>query len=234
MNKTAYEKNYNKTLKYENTQKETRDYINYFKKNYLEYLPRKKNIRILDIGCGSGLFLEFLLSQGYKNALGIDLSQDNIEICKKKKLNVVKEDAFVFLKKNQKFDLIVMNDIIEHIPKNEIADLLKLIKSCLNSDGSLIVKTLNMSNPISLDTLYCDFTHEVGFTEKSMEQVMLLGGFENIVVKNLIIYPNIWFLDFLFPIIYKFLFLKFKLVFTFYGKKDNKVFSKHLLCIVKK
>jgi 2-polyprenyl-3-methyl-5-hydroxy-6-metoxy-1,4-benzoquinol methylase len=234
MKNNIYEENYNKTLNYKNSDKETSDYINYFLKNYKKFMPPDKGINILDIGCGNGLFLEFLRNQEYKEIFGIDLSPENIEICKKKGLNISKEDAFSFLNKTKKsFDLIVMNDIIEHIPKKEVIQLLKLVRSKLNKDGIVLIKTLNMSNPISLDTLYCDFTHEWGYTEKSIKQVCAFAGFENIEIKNLIIYPNIKFLDWIFPILYKLIKLKYKIVFTFYGKKGNNTFSKNLLCIAK-
>jgi len=37
-----------------------------------------------------------------------------------------------------------------------------------------------MSNPFSLDTRYSDFTHEIGFTAKSLYQVLWSGGFRDI------------------------------------------------------
>ncbi len=234
MKTNFYKKGYNKTLNYSNSYKEKKNYINYFSKNYGQFIANKKDIRILDIGCGNGLFLEYLKGQGYNNILGIDLSQENIIICKGKGLNVLEIDVFTYLNRNkEKFDLIVMNDIIEHILRDKVILLLKLIKLNLRNKGILLIKTLNMSNPVSLDTLYCDFTHQWGYSQKSIEQICFLAGFKNVEVKNIIIYPNISFLDWIFPFIYKLIKIKYKMIFTFYGKKGNNVFSKNLLCIAK-
>ncbi len=227
MKKEIYKNKYNNVLNYKNTKKELELYKNYFYKNYRKYLSSNKKIKILDIGCGNGLFLEFLKSMGYSNIEGIDLSTENIKICKSKGLKVENKEAFNFLKKSKGYDLIIMNDVIEHIKKEKIISLLKLIKRKLNKNGALIIKTLNMSNPISLNTLYCDFTHEWGYTEKSIKQVCENANFTKIKVKELIIYPNIKILDSFFPFIYKFIHL-------FYGKSGNKIFSKNLLCVAKK
>ncbi|XP_063920101.1 EEF1A lysine methyltransferase 2-like [Zophobas morio] len=41
-----------------------------------------KNSKILDIGCGNGMFLVELFTQGYVNLFGIDYSEDAIELAK--------------------------------------------------------------------------------------------------------------------------------------------------------
>jgi hypothetical protein len=40
-----------------------------------------------------------------------------------------------------------------------------------------------MSNPFALDSRYRDFTHECGFTEKSIYQVLYLSGFRYICIR---------------------------------------------------
>ena len=41
-----------------------------------------------------------------------------------------------------------------------------------------------MSNPFSLDSRYRDFTHLIGFTEKSLYQILCSAGFEEIKIKS--------------------------------------------------
>ena len=41
-----------------------------------------KNSKILDIGCGNGMFLVELFTQGYVNSFGMDYSEDAIELAK--------------------------------------------------------------------------------------------------------------------------------------------------------
>ena len=150
---------------------------------YGKYLPSNKDAKILDAGCGMGHFLYYLKKMGYTNLLGIDISPQAVDFVKKYiTKNVILADAFEFLKGAKDFDVIVLNDIIEHIPKERVLELLKLCFNALKPGRKIFVKTDNMSNPFSLKLRYQDFTHEVGFTEESFVQVLYIAGFRNIRV----------------------------------------------------
>lgn len=165
---------------YENTCKIYHSY-------YGNFLPVDKNSTILDIGCGSGHFLYYLKKIGYTNFLGIDLSPDNIEHCCKKNitLNVELVDAFEYLlDKTSTYSVISANDILEHIPKERVITFLELIYHALKPGGILLLKIPNMSNPFVLYLRYRDFTHECGFTENSIYQVLYIAGFRNIRINS--------------------------------------------------
>jgi len=150
---------------------------------YGKCLPKNKDVKILDVGCGMGHFLYYLKKMGYTNFLGIDISPQAVDFVKKYiTKNVILADAFEFLKGAKDFDVIVLNDIIEHIPKERVLELLKLCFNALKPGRKIFVKTDNMSNPFSLRLRYQDFTHEVGFTEESFVQVLYIAGFRNIRV----------------------------------------------------
>lgn len=154
--------------------------------NYKKLLPISKQANILDLGCGLGQCLYFLKANGYNNFLGVDVSQEMLDLCKKnvtdkvEKINSIGE----FLRdKNGVYDLIVMNDLIEHLPKNEIIDDLEIIKSALKKGGKLIIKTNNLSAITGARLRYEDFTHEVGLTEYSLRQILMTSGFSQVEIK---------------------------------------------------
>lgn len=206
----------------------------YFRKNYLKHLPDDKNAKIVDLGCGMGHFLNFLAKESYKNYIGIDVSEENIEFCRKNNLNVVLGDIFEFLNEtNQTYDVIIMNDIIEHLEKSEIILLLQLIFKALHHDGRLIIKAPNAANPImASSSRYADFTHELLFTEESLSQVLRISGFSQIFI-----YPQdlyVWYYN---PVNYlaklcNFLLTgTFRILFRFYGRKTTKIFTKNLIAV---
>jgi 2-polyprenyl-3-methyl-5-hydroxy-6-metoxy-1,4-benzoquinol methylase len=84
--------------------------------------------------------------------------------------------------KQQFYDLIATHDVLEHIPKKEVISFLTSIHRALKENGLLFLRVPNMSNPFDLDSRYNDFTHEVGFTAKSLTQVLYLGGFRDIQI----------------------------------------------------
>jgi 2-polyprenyl-3-methyl-5-hydroxy-6-metoxy-1,4-benzoquinol methylase len=152
---------------------------------YSYYLPEDKNASILDIGCGNGIFLYFLKKQGYTNFQGIDADQSSINIVHKHITDKAeKADAFEFLdKKPATFDLIVMNEVLEHINKDEIIPLIGRVYNSLKKGGIFICYVPNMENPFTIYTRYHDFTHTIGFTQNSLRMVLKAGGFNSIEVR---------------------------------------------------
>ena len=154
-----------------------------YEANYGRFLPQDKNSKILDIGCGTGFFLYYLKEKRYKNFYGIDISKDQIDYCRQKiTKNVVHADAFEFLRdKIEEYDVIVMNDLLEHIPEEKLIEFLsKLVYKALRPRGIVTIKTPNMANPFGLISRYCDLTHKTGFTESSLYQLLKVCGFKEI------------------------------------------------------
>jgi SAM-dependent methyltransferase len=104
--------------------------IPYFKKHIQNF----EQLKVLEVGCAEGGFLDVLYELGM-NVAGVELSPDRVEIAKQKnpKMNVMVGDITaddVAEKINDQFDLIVLRDVIEHIPDriatfNNISKLLK-------------------------------------------------------------------------------------------------------------
>lgn len=149
---------------------------------YKEFMPADKSAQILDIGCGAGHFLYFLNKKGYIDIQGIDISAQQIDFCRKKiSEKVTQADAFDFLAdKKEIYDVISSHDVLEHIPKEKVIPFLRLVYAGLKPGGVFFAKTPNMGNLFSLRLRYADFTHQVGFTEKSLRQVFWIAGFRDI------------------------------------------------------
>ena len=156
----------------------------YFARDYLTIMPTSKQAAILDLGCGAGSFLYHLKKMVYQNYYGIDVSVQQIEYCKKHVSNKVELiDGKTFLeKKPQDYELIFANDVMEHVPKDHVMDLLSLIFRSLKNGGRFVMRVPNMSNPFGLDARYNDLTHEIGYTSKSLYQILWVSGFREIKI----------------------------------------------------
>lgn len=155
-----------------------------FARDYLKIMPANKNASILDFGCGVGHFLYHLKKMGYCNYYGIDISRQQIEYCKSyvtDKVEIV--DGMIFLQNmTEKYDVIVAHDVLEHISKEKVITILNLIFQALKKGGIFILRVPNMSNPFGLDARYNDFTHELGYTAKSLYQILCISGFREIEI----------------------------------------------------
>lgn len=68
---------------------------------------------ILDVGCGTGANLEMLRDFG--SATGVDVSEEAIQYCRDKGLNVKKGSAEKLPFEDASFDLVTALDVIEHL-----------------------------------------------------------------------------------------------------------------------
>ena len=154
---------------------------------YNKFLPQNKEAKILDIACGAGHFLYFLQKTGYLNSSGIDISKEMLEHASKMGVkNIQHADLFKYLTAyNQHFDLIIANDIIEHLNKNEVLRLLDLIYSSLDPEGCVLITCPNAQSLFGNSARFCCFTHEQAFTPTSMSQVMRICNFREVQIIGL-------------------------------------------------
>jgi 2-polyprenyl-3-methyl-5-hydroxy-6-metoxy-1,4-benzoquinol methylase len=151
--------------------------------NYLPFLPKDRHAQILDIGCGMGDFLYFLGRHGYTNFLGLDVGEEQVRYANRllgTQRAILVDSTERFLENGNRYSCIVMLNVIEHIKKDKVIDLLKRIHGALAQNGVLLLKTDNLACITGAFNRYFDFTHEVGFVEPSLKQVLKLAGFQKI------------------------------------------------------
>ena len=109
-------------------------------------LFKKRNVqKILDLGCGSGRNLVFLLENGFE-VYGLDISEEGIKKTKKvigeKKLQSGLAVGDVFEKlpyPNSFFDAVISVQTLQHGTENQIKKAIKEIKRILKPKGILFV-----------------------------------------------------------------------------------------------
>jgi len=148
---------------------------------YGQHLPVNEEATILDIGCGDGNFVYYLQQSGYKNTIGIDLSEEQIELGKSIGIeNIHVANLSEFLKgKTDYFDLIVAKDVIEHLTKQEAFDTLNLVSKSLKRSGRFLMQVPNGQGLYYTSIFYGDYTHEVAYTQQSVRQLFLNCGFRS-------------------------------------------------------
>jgi SAM-dependent methyltransferase len=151
-----------------------------YERRYGAWLPRDKEARILDLACGVGEFVIFCQRRGYRNAAGVDVGREQLELGRGLGAeNLVEAEAVGFLRTHpEEFDLIVATDLLEHLTKTEVLELLDGCYGALRPGGEIWVATPNNQTVVSLHQ-YADFTHETGFTPSSLVQVLRVAGFED-------------------------------------------------------
>ena len=97
----------------------------------------KKDISILDIGCGTGGLLSFLRQHNYTNLQGTDYSEYSVHFSKLRNLKVKKVniDNIDIMFQYQQFDVIICNDVFYCLNKTQIINALQNIELLLKPDA---------------------------------------------------------------------------------------------------
>ena len=93
---------------------------------------------LLDCGCGNGKNMIYAQSLGYHSE-GFDISDNLLDICKNKGLNVYYQDV-LNLKANKKYNKIISIAVLHHLQtfEEQIAAI-KILCDCLDNNGKLLV-----------------------------------------------------------------------------------------------
>lgn len=156
-----------------------------FDVNIEKYLGIKSDLRILEIGFGTGYFVKYLIDKGHHNFDAIEISKEEYEFVRHNiSENVLLvEDTGAFLRKHANaYDVVVLLDVLEHIPKTEVVDLLKDVRTSLKEHGKVFIRVPNAANPLNIQILFDDFTHETYFTGRSLKQVSLMAGYSTVEI----------------------------------------------------
>jgi SAM-dependent methyltransferase len=148
------------------------------------YLPRPQGKSLLDIGCGMGFALRAMREHGFARVRGIDTSPQQIAACKRLgEPGELVSDSLSFLSScEERFDVVLLLDVLEHVPVAQQIDLMRGVCHVLASGGIAILTVPNANSPLAMRWRYGDYTHYSSFTEHSLTFVLRNAGFDRIEI----------------------------------------------------
>ncbi len=159
--------------------------------NYLDHLvgealPKDKDAQMLEIGVGMGHFAFYATQiRKFSNYHGIDISPQCVDYVRK---NVTKnaelcKTVVEYLKaRPERYDFIVMTDVIEHVRKTEQLDYLKAVYGSLKKGGGFFLTTENGAGLTGYYQHIMDYTHEYNFSPQGLEQILRVAGLGDVKV----------------------------------------------------
>lgn len=121
---------------------EQRRFAEHYLVPHLEtHIPAFREKTVLEVGCAEGGFLDYLRDLGMEG-VGIELEESRVELAHRlARGSTVYQgditDAALLQKIPRRFDVIVMRDVIEHVPQREAA--FRVLREFLNPGGYLFV-----------------------------------------------------------------------------------------------
>lgn len=132
----------------------------------------RSEIRILDVGCGTGANLEMLSQFGA--AEGVDVSNEALEFCRSKGLTVQKGLAETLPFEDESFDITTALDVIEHLD-DDVVGLKEMLRVTKKGGYSLIFVPAFMW----LWGVQDDISHHrIRYTKKQMVERLRSAGYK--------------------------------------------------------
>lgn len=117
-----------------------------------DYFKINSNTTVLEIGCAEAGNIKPFVDLGCR-VTGIDISCGRIELAKefyknhknKENLELICKDIYKVKPTDKKYDIIIMRDVIEHIPNQE--KFMRFVKDFLKDDGKFFLGFPPWQNP---------------------------------------------------------------------------------------
>ena len=124
------------------------------------YLKGKK---ALDVGCGTGK----LLKEDAKNFFGIDINEKVLKTAADRSLRVLKADGCILPFKNEEFEAINCDNVIEHLLPEDAFKLLFEASRVLRRGGVLILRT-----QMAYREIWETFSHVRPYPPRAIEKLL--------------------------------------------------------------
>jgi SAM-dependent methyltransferase len=155
---------------------ERRQYI----QRYRRFLPADRTAPILDIGCGSGTFLDAVRLLGYTHLEGVDTSPSQVATAHARGLDgIALGSAVEYLReRSNRYALVGAFSILEHQTRAELFELLDAVHDALAPGGVLLALVPNAKGLFGAHVRFADITHELSFTPVSVRQICAVVGLD--------------------------------------------------------
>lgn len=145
------------------TTKKNEDFISYkinlenyqsFNIKKIQLINNRKDIKILDFGCGEGGYVVAERINGRKS-FGVDIKPENIEISNaRRRCNNIKDNIFSLIDKNGRtkfpddyFDVVTLFQVLEHVKPADLDMVLNEVKRILSPTGLAYFEIPNKNWP---------------------------------------------------------------------------------------
>ena len=146
----------------------------------LNYIPDSTS-SVLDIGCGTGIFLHFLEKQYNIQGIGVEIAESKIKYAiEKMNVNAIRGDASHLLFEDKQFDVVTALETIEHLPYGTYENALKEMERV--AKHHIIVSVPYRERRIRIKCPYCECQFNPYYHLRRFEETSLRTLFEHFKV----------------------------------------------------
>lgn len=158
-------------------------HVRQFDREFLAFTEAEPEMSVLDVGCGAGLFLQYLKHRGFRNAVGIDYDENITDALDRAEIagftvETAEAQAYVDrIRGQRRFDRIVLLDILEHMALDDSVSLLRKLHDVVNPGGRILIRVPNATSPWGLRMQFDTFDHVTVFTPGRLHELAAMSGY---------------------------------------------------------
>jgi SAM-dependent methyltransferase len=155
--------------------------------NYAALLPRAREARVLDVGCGTGRMLTYLLEAGYTAIEGVDRDAELVRVTGRDlgvPVTHVDDLAAWLDRRPGEFDLIIVRHMIYYLAAPRAIEALAAAERALVPGGRLVVEVVNAATLTGGFVKNKDLDIRCSYTEHSLSELLLRAGVRDVQVRG--------------------------------------------------
>ncbi|HEC14559.1 MAG TPA: class I SAM-dependent methyltransferase [Rhodospirillales bacterium] len=144
----------------------------------------RNHMSVLELGCGTGLFLAYLKHKGVSDFSAVEADRDVLDYMPEDIAGrVTIGDIGDYIANTERtFDRIVMLDVFEHFSVYEGRDLLASLRPLLAPGGRVSLRVPNVASPWGLQYQFQDLTHKALYGPGNIRQLAMAAGYQTLAV----------------------------------------------------
>lgn len=141
----------------------------------LDCLPLGNSPSLLDIGCFAGTFLSMVPPERFSKQVGVDILKKQINYAKKRFGTSYRQ--FHYIKDisqlnglGEQFDCVTLIEVIEHLNRDQISEMLAAIAERLKRNGKLVISTPNYSSTWPAIEILLNRMSDISYEEQHLNK----------------------------------------------------------------
>ena len=141
-------------------------------------------LRVLELGFGNGAFARWVIDSGWKY-LGTEADAELVHRARRSGIAALSaREARGNFAGHGPFDVIVAWDVLEHLPIDELPEVLAECRAVMAPGGAMLIRMPAAESPFSRGIQHGDSTHVQAMTSHRIRRVFPAAGFSSCTTRS--------------------------------------------------
>lgn len=156
-------------------------HLRQFDREFLIPAAADPAMSVLEIGCGTGIFLRYLKARGFTDVTGLDSDAGLAPVLDDLDgfaIHLTDGASFLAGCPDARYDRVALFDVAEHLSPAKLKDLMLAVRRVLKPGGRVVLRSPNCASPWGLKMQFDSFDHVTPITAGRLRELAAATGFD--------------------------------------------------------